>query len=94
MLNDFLLKNESAILALTERKALELAGDHPSSEQLKSGLPIFYRQIIRVIGRPESKVAPAKDIGAIARAADRGDEPAMAVAAGQPLAGLVHYGVK
>jgi hypothetical protein len=85
MLNEFLVQNESAILALTERKTLELAGDHPSSDQLKLGLPIFYRQIIEVIGRPKSKPVPAKDVGAIARAADRGDEQAMAVAAGQPL---------
>jgi hypothetical protein len=85
MLTEFLQQNEGAILALTEQKTLELAGDHPSSELLKRGLPSFYRQIIEVIGAASSFAAsPAKDVGAIARAADRGDEPAMAAAAGQP----------
>jgi len=86
MLANFLLQNESEILALTEGKTLELAGDHPSSDQLRQGLPIFYRQIIEVIGHAgSSESPPAKDQGAIARAADRGDEPAMAEAAGHPL---------
>jgi hypothetical protein len=86
MLNDFLLKNESAILALTQEKTLQLAGDHPSSEKLERGLPTFYRQIIDVIARAGSpKTPPAKDLSAIARAADHGDEPAMAMAAGQPI---------
>ncbi len=86
MLHEFLLKNQEKILALTEEKAQELAGDHPSSDQLKRGLPKFYVQVIEVIrnaGKPSAP--PAKDIEAIARAADQGDEPAMAVAAGQPL---------
>ena len=49
MLSEFLLKNKEEILSLTENKALELAGDHPSSDQLKQGLPIFYNQVIQVI---------------------------------------------
>jgi hypothetical protein len=86
MLKEFLQRNEAAILALTEKKTLELAGDHPSSEQLKQGLPGFYRQIIEIIGSAYAPSAPPpKDVTAIARAADRGDEPAMADAAGHPL---------
>jgi hypothetical protein len=86
MLNDFLLQNQATILALTERKTLELAGEHPSSDQLKQGLPIFYRQIIEVIRRAAAPGSPpVKDKAAIASAADRGDEPAMAEAAGAPL---------
>jgi hypothetical protein len=86
MLTEFLRKNQSAILALTQKKTLELAGDHPSSDQLEEGLPMFYSQIIEVIGRAGSpRTPPAKDMRAIAKAADRGDEPAMAIAAGQPL---------
>src|SRR5450432_4180358 len=85
MLKEFLQQNEDAILALTEEKTLELAGDHPSSDLLKRGLPSFYRQIIEVLDAHDSSAAPpAKDVGAIARAADRDDEPAMAIAAGQP----------
>jgi hypothetical protein len=85
MLDQFLLENEKEILALTEEKTLELAGTHPSSVQLKKGLPIFYKQIIEII-RDADKPSepPPKDIEAIAKAADQGDEPAMAAAAGQP----------
>jgi hypothetical protein len=86
MLTEFLLKNQSAILELTQRKTLELAGDHPTSDQLERGLPLFYRQIVEVIGRAGSpRTPPARDLRAIANAADLGDEPAMAIAAGQPL---------
>lgn len=86
MLKDFLRKNQSAILALTEEKTLELAGNHPSSDRLKQGLPLFYRQIMEVIGQAISpKAPPPKDLPAIAKAADHGDEPAMAEAANQPL---------
>jgi hypothetical protein len=85
MLTEFLQKNENVILALTEQKTLELAGDHPSSALLKEGLPRFYRQVIEVIHDAGSPAAPpAKDVDAIARAADQGDEHAMATAAGQP----------
>jgi hypothetical protein len=85
MLNEFLLQNQSEILALTENKTLELAGDHPSSDQLKGGLPIFLKQVMEVIGHAAEPAAPpAKAVDAIARAADEGDEPAMAMAASQP----------
>jgi hypothetical protein len=85
MLDEFLLKSKDEILALTEEKTLQLAGDHPNSDQLKHGLPVFYKQVIEIIrhaGKPSAP--PSKDINAIAKAADRGDEPAMAKAAGQP----------
>lgn len=85
MLSEFLLTNQEDILALTEKKTLELAGIHQSSTQLKEGLPDFFRQMIGVINnadKPESP--PAKDVDAIAEAADRCDEPAMAAAAGHP----------
>jgi hypothetical protein len=86
MLKDFLLQNQSAILALTEQKTLQLAGNHPSSDRLKEGLPIFFGQIVEVISHAGSPEAPPpKDLDAIAKAADRGDEPGMAEAANQPL---------
>jgi len=85
MLHEFLLNNSKKILALTEAKTLELAGDHPSSDQLKQGLPIFYKQVIEIIRHSEKPSSPPpKDIVAIAKAADRNDEPAMAEAANQP----------
>ena len=85
MLYDFLNKHQKEILASTENKTLELAGDHPSSDQLKRGLPVFLKQMIEVIhhaGDPAD--APERDLSAIAKAADDGDEPAMAEAARQP----------
>jgi hypothetical protein len=85
MLDQFLEEHRGEILALTEEKTLELAGDHPTSAQLKRGLPVFYRQVIQIIRRAADPAAPpAKDEAAIATAADKGDEPAMAQAAGQP----------
>jgi hypothetical protein len=85
MLTEFLRQNEVAILALTEKKTIDLAGDHPTSDLLKGGLPSFYRQIIEVLDAADSSATPpAKALRAIAKAADRGDEPAMAIAAGQP----------
>ncbi len=85
MLHEFLLKNEKEILASTEEKTLELAGEHPSSPQLKQGLPIFYKQVIEIIRHADKpSKPPAKDIEAISKAADESDEPAMAEAAGQP----------
>lgn len=85
MLSDFLLTHETEVLELTESKTKELAGVHPSSERLKQGLPKFFHQMLGVIDnadRPSSP--PARDVAAIAAAADKGDEPAMATAAGHP----------
>ena len=45
MLHEFLKENEQEILDMAEKKTLALAGVRPSSEQLKKGLPIFYRQL-------------------------------------------------
>lgn len=85
MLTEFLRHNEAVILGNTQQRIFELAGDLPSSEVLKSGLPVFYRKVIDVIGAAGSSAsAPDKDVKAIARAADRADEPAMSNAAGQP----------
>jgi hypothetical protein len=85
MLAEFLRQHQREILTLTEEKTLELAGDHPTSAQLKQGLPTFYGQVIDIIGRgADPAKPPEKDKKAIASAADSGDEPAMAEAAGQP----------
>lgn len=83
MLTTFLEQHQREILALTEEKTVELAGSHPSSDQMKQGLPTFYKQVIEVIRHAGDTTShPPKDVDAIATAADRGDEPAMAEAAG------------
>lgn len=85
MLAEFLPSKKHEILALTEQKTLELAGEHPSSTKLKEGLPIFFGQVVEVIRQSKNPSSPPeKDIQAIAKAADREDEPAMAEAAGRP----------
>jgi hypothetical protein len=85
MLHEFLLENEQEILEMTEKKTLALAGVRRSSEQLKKGLPIFYKQLLTVLlvnrGHPRSTVVDQK---AMAKAAAESDEPAMAMAAGRP----------
>ena len=85
MLYEFLLKNQEAILGMTEKKTLELAGIRPTSKQLKQGLPIFYRQLVEVL-RHEQAPTPSSEIDrdAMANAAHDTDEQAMAVAAGRP----------
>lgn len=84
MLHDFLEKNEVEILAMTEKKSRDLAENGPSSEQLKAGLPIFYRQLINVLEieqntHPEYQI----DKAAMAQAARDSDERAMSVASGR-----------
>ena len=84
-LHEFLLKNKSEILDLTEEKTLELAGTRPSSEQLKQGLPIFFQQLlgILILERPATHQHAANQAAA-AKGADEADESAMAIAAGKP----------
>lgn len=84
-LYDFLILNEEKIVKMTEDKALDLAGTKPSSEQLKRGLPIFYKQLIEILKRDQLIFdGPKKDTNAIVNAASRMDEYAMALASGRP----------
>ena len=85
MLYEFLVKNEEEILATTELKTLELAENRPSSDQLKQGLPIFFKQLLGILllRRPANS-KPAPDKKGAAKGAGETDEPAMARAAGQP----------
>lgn len=85
MLHEFLLKNEQEILDMAEKKTLALAGVRPSSEQLKKGLPIFYKQLLNVllINRGHAPNSEVNQVG-MAKAAAESDEPAMAMAAGRP----------
>lgn len=85
MLYDFLLKNEQEILDLAEKKTLALAGVRPSSELLKKGLPIFYKQLLNVLllNRGHPQLSELNQEG-MAKAASESDEPAMAMASGRP----------
>ena len=84
-LQEFLRTNEAAILANTEAKALQLAGPRPASEQMKRGLPIFFRQLLDVLERsPPDPTDSEVDNDGMVRAAYAADEPAIARAAGRP----------
>ena len=85
MLRDFLLENQTEILAMTEGKSLELAGVRPSSDLLKRGLPIFFEQLNQILLLEESseQINP-KDTAKMVKAATENDEKAMAKAAGRP----------
>jgi len=85
MLYKFLIENEKEILGMTERKTLALAGVRPSSEQLKMGLPIFYKQLLNVLllNRGHANLS-TMNLEGMAKAAANSDEPAMAMAAGRP----------
>jgi signal transduction histidine kinase len=51
MLYEFLLKNQTEILSMTTKKYRKLTGFRPSSELLKKGLPLFYKQLTHVLER-------------------------------------------
>jgi hypothetical protein len=84
-LREFLLKNEKEVLALTEKKTLELAGPRASSKQLKQGLPLFFQQLLGILNlnRPAITV-PAENQSGAAKGAAAADEPAIAAATGKP----------
>jgi hypothetical protein len=75
MLHEFLLSNEKEILEMTEGKTRDLAGVGPTSEQLKLGLPIFYRQLVNVL-RTEQNIRsrPTMDKVGMAKAARESNE--------------------
>ncbi|MEO6078879.1 MAG: HAMP domain-containing sensor histidine kinase [Steroidobacteraceae bacterium] len=85
MLHEFLKSNEQKLLAICETKAIELGGMRPSSDELKTGLPIFLRQVLSALEHtPAEPLESEVDRPAMARAADASDEPAIARAAGRP----------
>jgi signal transduction histidine kinase len=82
---EFLKTNEKLILARVEEKSSALAGPRPTSEPPKSGLPIFYKQLLHVLEHaPEEPSHPDVDNEGMVRAANDSDEPAIAAAAGRP----------
>ena len=90
MLHNFLKTNEREILAACEAKSEELGGMRISSDELKTGLPIFFTQLMTVLEQtPEEPEESSVDRPAMARAASASDEPAIARAAGRPFEAVV-----
>jgi signal transduction histidine kinase len=85
VLHEFLKANESEILLACEAKSSELGGTSPSSDELKAGLPVFFKQLMTVLEHSPAEPAESEvDRPAMARAASASDEPAIARAAGRP----------
>ena len=84
-LQEFLRLNEHAILASTEARTRQLAGPAPTSEQMKLGLPIFFRQLQDVLEfAPLEPLESEVDTDGMVKAAYAADEPAIAKASGRP----------
>ncbi|MBC8025887.1 MAG: HAMP domain-containing histidine kinase [Steroidobacteraceae bacterium] len=82
---EFLKTNENAVLARIEAKATVLAGERPTLAVPNSGLPIFFKQLLLVLEHAPTEVLTLEvDEDGMAKAANDGDEPAIAMAAGRP----------
>jgi signal transduction histidine kinase len=82
---EFLRTNQTAILASIEEKSSALAGVRPTSEPSRRGLSIFFNQLMHVLQHASADPTHADvDKAGMAKAANDGDEPAIAVAAGRP----------
>ncbi|MBC7539661.1 MAG: HAMP domain-containing histidine kinase [Bacteriovorax sp.] len=93
MLYEFLKKNKEEILNLTSKKTLDLAGERPSSNELESGLPIFFEQLLDVlllerkeheIYKSESEKVRTRDKASMVKAANDNDETFLAEVSGRP----------
>jgi signal transduction histidine kinase len=84
-LREFLKTNEKAILASVEEKYSALAGVRTVTAAPSSGLPIFFKQLLHVLEQaPTEGLHVEVDQDGMVRAANDGDEPAIAAAAGRP----------
>lgn len=82
---EFLKANEKAVLARIEEKSSALAGARPASAVPKSGLPIFFAQLLHVLEQTPVESVPVEiDQSGMVKAANDGDEPGIAAAAGRP----------
>jgi signal transduction histidine kinase len=82
---EFLRTNETEILASIEEKSSALSGVRPTPEPASRGLSIFFNQLLHVLEHaPAESAHPAVDKAGLVKAANEGDEPAIAVATGRP----------
>jgi signal transduction histidine kinase len=80
---EFLKANEEAVRARVVEKSSALAGVRPISEGPQSGLPIFLEQFVHVLEHMPTEASHLDvDRGGMVKAANDGDEPALAAAAG------------
>ena len=86
MMYEFLLMHEKEILAASEKKTHELAGVRPYSDQLKKGLPIFYKQLLAALKLvvDNVKVKSIENKPAMAKAARQNDETGIVEASTHP----------
>ena len=85
LLHEFLRANETAILAACEAKSAEIGGMQLSADETKTGLPIFFKQLLTVLEHTPAEPEESQvDRPAMARAANASDEPAIARASGRP----------
>jgi len=82
---EFLKTNEQAIHARIEEKNSALTGVRPISEVPKSGLPIFFKQLLHVLEHAPTEVVHLDvDKDGMVKAANDSNEAAIALAAGHP----------
>jgi signal transduction histidine kinase len=82
---EFLKANEKIVLASIEEMSSALAGVRPASDLPRRGLPIFFKQLIHILEHaPAEPEKSAVDEDGMVRAANAGDEPAIAASAGRP----------
>ena len=85
MLHEFLKNHKREVLAACAAKSAELGGMRISSDEMNTGLPVFFGQLLIELERnPSEPDESAVDRPAMVRAADASDEPAIARAAGRP----------
>ena len=86
MLYEFLLKHEKEVLAVSENKTQELFGVRPNSDQLKKGLPIFFKQLLAALKLVVNnlKLDSVEDKPAMSKAAEQNDEPGIVKASTHP----------
>ncbi len=80
-------KNQFLFLAASEKKTLDLAGVRPNSDQLKKGLPIFYKQLLSALKLVVNKlkVDSLEDKPAMAKPATQDDEVGIVEACTHPV---------
>lgn len=86
MMYEFLLTHEKEILAASVKKTQKLVGVRPDSDQLKNGLPIFYKQLLAALKLvvDNLKIDSVENKQAMVKAARENDEPGLVKASTHP----------